>query len=414
MKQPVVTAIGWLLVACTSAGIFAPAADAMVGDYLSYFNIPRVDLTGDIIPSRTIANELLAYINGATPGSEIRGHITTISDPTIRKALIDAHKRGVAVFLVQDGSSLKNPREYPSPQGDALEAYLGTRHKYCYEDRGWPGPSKSDISSCVSSLDGATHHIKNWMFSNTVVGNTRRTYSSWVTSYNLTNTSDRQYNDLFIVNDNYELYSAFVESFKSFYGQRRTDDFYNVFGRGHHIIPSANVEISYAPHVTPPGTKEYGWGNDHVALALARIGYEQGCALKVAMLSISHSRSALIEQLLRIRSIGCQVQIAYSAMSLRAYEDLTSGQVELRCKRWPDLERSEAIHSKMMLYKGNYDLHPGRTLVWGGSHNWTMGSARQRDEVFVAISRLGIYKNYSNYFDVIWTKWTRPAHQCVG
>jgi len=75
---------------------------------------------------------------------------------------------------------------------------------------------------------------------------------------------------------------------------------------------------------------------------------------------------------------------------------LLSGQVDVRKAEGP------TIHSKMMLYKGIYDGTPGRTFVWGGSHNWTMASLRVRDEVFVAISRLGIYNSYSNYFNAVW------------
>ena len=413
--------IGTGLLAIASVCFPTSTADAMVGDYLSYFNIPKVDVvTHKVIPSRTIQNKLLAYIDGATYGSEIRGHITTLSKFNIATALIRANLRGVAVYLVHNGSEIKDPTEEWTP-GKLLEQHFGTRHKYCWEDRGSTGPSEEDLTSCVSSIDGEigdrpTHHIKNWMFSNTVVGGIRRTYSSWVASYNLTETSDKQYNDVFIVNDNYALYSAYVESFKSFYGQRRSDDFYNVAGRGHHIIPSANVEIAYAPHTTSPRHTDYYRTNDDVAMALSRIAYEPGCALKVVMLSISNSRSAIIDELLRIGDDGCLVQIAYSSMNLSAWRRLIAGQVDMRCKRWPDWtsEPGEpAIHSKMMLYKGKYDGMSGRTFVWGGSHNWTMGSARLRDEVFVGISRLGIYKNYSNYFDAVWKAWTRPDYECV-
>jgi hypothetical protein len=359
----------------------------MVSDYLSYFNIPEVDaVTGNPIPSHTIQNKLLAYINGATPGSEIRGHITRISKGEITEALINAHKRGVKVYLVQDGKC--------SPQGDALHEHFGTRHKYCCCD----GRGRT---SCVSYICGATHHIKNWLFSNTVVSDKLRTYSSWVTSYNLTKTSDKQFNDAFIVNDNYELYRAYVKSFGSFYKQRPSNDFYNVAGRGHHIIPSANTEISYAPHTTSPGHTKYHPTNDHVAMALLRIdGFEPGCSLKVANLSISSSRSAIIDELLRIKALGCPVQVAYSLDYGTAVSQLLDGQVEVR------KSAETTIHSKMMLYKGCYDGIPGRPFVWGGSHNWTQSSLRVRDEVFVAISRLGIYKRYSDYFDVIWERST--------
>jgi phosphatidylserine/phosphatidylglycerophosphate/cardiolipin synthase-like enzyme len=402
MRHKLLTAMRWFLFfAWTSICAYAPAAEAMVGDYLSYFNIPPPGGRSD-----TIRNKLLVYINGATPGSEIRGHITYISLPEITQALIDAHGRGVQVFLVQYGGGVKYPGS--SPQGDALEAYFGTRHKYCYEDRGPIGPSEEDLTSCVSSIDGATHHIKNWLFSNTVVDGVTRTYSVWVTSYNLTNGSNKEFNDVFIVNDKYELYAAYEKSYRHFYGQRRSDDFYNVAGRGHHVIASANSEISYSPQTRSPGSptageEPYGRTNDHVAMALSRIdGYEPGCSLQVANLSFSSSRWAIIDELLRIRGLGCSVQIAFSRnyLSMTAMSELSSGQVELRHST------QTTIHSKMMLYKGRYDGTSGRTFVWGGSHNWNMASLRYNDEVFVAISRLGIYKSYSAYFDAIWARST--------
>jgi phosphatidylserine/phosphatidylglycerophosphate/cardiolipin synthase-like enzyme len=383
----------------TSNRAFAPVAGAMTGDYLAYFNRPTVGGRPPTIRSSlTIQNKLLAYIDGATPGSEIRGHITTISKPAITCALKRAHERGVTVYLVQNGQGVKDPGS--SPEGDALEEYFGTRHVYCYEDRGRSGPSWSDLTSCVSSIAKATHHIKNWLFSNTVVGGKTRTYSTWVTSYNLTETSDKQFNDVFIVNGNYELYRASVRSFESFYRQRRSDDFYNIAGRGHHVIASANVEISYSPQKA----------NDYVAMAMAlsRIDrYEPGCALKVANLSISGSRRAIIKELLRIRRLGCQVQIAYSE-SFSGLACRLSEHVELRVAKKPK------IHSKMMLYKGRYDGAAGRTFVWGGSHNWTRASLRVRDEVFVAILRLGIYKLYSEYFDDVWASSTPvPPRRCA-
>ena len=388
MRCRILTWVGTflLLVRTSTAG-----AGPMVGDYLSYFNIPKVDAAGNVIPSHTIKNKLLAYVNGAVAGSEIRGHITTISHSEITNALKAAYQRGVAVYLVHDGSGMRVPSsEYP--EGYALEQFFGTRHRWC----GW-GLYYSEYTSCVSSIYGATHHIKNWYFSNTIVDGKRRRYSTWVTSYNLTKTSDKQFNDAFVVNDNYELYAAYVKSFVRFYQQARSSDFYNVAGRGHHVIPSANTEISYAPQTTSPGHADYHPTNDQVAMALSRIdAYEPGCTLAVANLTISETRWAILDELVRIRALGCKVQVAYSQIALGALFQLWVTGIELRLAQKPQ------IHSKMMLYKGRYDGEPGRTFVWGGSHNWTMNSLRKRDEVFVAISRLGIYLRYREYFDHIW------------
>lgn len=385
VKRGRVLVTSWCLtLALASLSVFTPSAGALVGHYLSYFNIPPDHGGSD----HRIEKRLLAYINGATDGSEIRGNITTISKPAITDALIAAHKRGVAVYLVQDGEAVKCP--CASPEGNRLEAYFRTRHKYCYQDLGEMGPSVSDLTSCVSSVSSTvptTHHLKNWLFSETVVDHMRRTFSSWVTSYNLTKTSDGQFNDAFVVNDNAALYNAYARSFRSFYNQARSDDFYRVAGRGHHVTPSANTEVSYSPQKT----------GDYVAAALSRIDRsEPGCALKVANLSISGSRDAVVYELGRIRRLGCRVQVAVSAAHSGAVRQLRDRNVELH------LSKTTTIHSKMMVYRGRYDGTSGRTMVWGGSHNLTIASLRVRDEVFVAISRLGIYKNYRDYFDRIW------------
>jgi hypothetical protein len=366
----------------------------MAVKYLSYFNIPPAGGS-----SLTIRNKLLAYINGATPGSEIRGHITRMGHDEIAAALINANKeKGVQVYLVQDGLEAVQPEPDPTTPGAKLEKHFGTRHKYCYQLL----PDGRYHTSCVSSAfdagDTATHHIKNWLFSSTVVDGTTRLYSTWVTSYNLTDTSDGQFNDVFIVNNNKELYDAYVKSFVHYYGQRRSDDFYNVAGRGHHVIPSAAAEISFSPQKHNPDIPDDDPGNDYVARALSRIdGFEEGCSLKVGVLSISSSRKAIIKELLRIRALGCPVQIAFttSYLSPSAMIQLLSAQVGFRMACGP------AIHSKMMLYSGQYDGNSGRKLVWGGSHNWNSGSLRMNDEVFVAISDRDLYYSYYDYFDVI-------------
>ncbi len=179
---------------------------------------------------------------------------------------------------------------------------------------------------------GATHHIKNWYFSNTVVDGVRRRYSTWVTSYNLTDTSGKQFNDAFVVNDNEELYAAYLKSFVRFYQQSRSSDFYNVAGRGHHVIPSANTEISYAPQAT----------GDQVAMALSRIDADQrGCTLQVANLSIS--RGAILDQLIRINGI-CRVQVAYTNITSGALERLTSAGIELRqADKIADSQQDDAV-----------------------------------------------------------------------
>jgi PLD-like domain len=175
-------------------------------------------------------------------------------------------------------------------------------------------------------------------------------------------------------------------SFATFYGQRRTDDFYSVPGRGHHVIRSAGVEVSHSPHLS----------TDYVALALSRIdAVERNCALKIAVLSIAGYRSAIIDELVRIRGLGCSVQLAFADEYGNAISRLTAAGVKVRPAH------GVGIHSKMMLYRGRYDGLPNRRMVWGGSHNWT-GKSLGSDEVFVAVENAGLYQSYKTYFDTIW------------
>jgi phosphatidylserine/phosphatidylglycerophosphate/cardiolipin synthase-like enzyme len=406
------------------AGALAPSARAevsvftpMVGNYFAYFNRPYLNpSSGLVVPDNTIYNKLLAYVNGATPGSEIRGHITYLEPiygdkKDIVDALIKANRRGVAVYLVQFGKELndqrvEDPEDEEKTEGERLEDYFGTRHKWCYEDGGPVGPDDEDVNrACVSSRPRATHHIKNWMFSETVVDDTTIRHSSWVTSYNLTPASNRQFEDVFIVNDNQELYEANVESFKHFYGQRRTDDFYNVPGAGHHYIHSARTEISYSPHRRRPGSRveEYSPATDHVAMALSRIDlYEPDCTLRVAAHSISPQRQYILDQLVRIRDLGCRVQVAYGKSYDLAAVYLINRGIEVHYAADP------MLHSKMMVYAGRYDGKPGRKMVWGGSHNWNEVCLLRNDEVFVAISHPEIFRRYNDYFNVIWSRTNPP------
>ena len=101
---------------------------------------------------------------------------------------------------------------------------------------------------------------------------------------------------------------------------------------------------------------------------------------------------------MRIKRLGCRVQVAFSDDYGTAVRKLLAAHIELR------RAVKTQIHSKMMLYTGRYDGRRHRTMVWGGSHNLTIPSLQMRDEVFVGISRLGIYKNYRAYFGQIWER----------
>jgi hypothetical protein len=76
MRHKLLTAVRYsLFLASVAMCAGAPSREAVAGEYLAYFNRPSSS------PDSTIRTLLLAYINGAQPGSQIFGHITTDRPP---------------------------------------------------------------------------------------------------------------------------------------------------------------------------------------------------------------------------------------------------------------------------------------------------------------------------------------------
>jgi phosphatidylserine/phosphatidylglycerophosphate/cardiolipin synthase-like enzyme len=365
---------------------FSTPESEMVGRFSTLFNEPA-EAPGFI--SFTIPERLIQFIDGSSAGSEIRAHITSLSNAAITDALIGAAERGVAVQVVSNGN--------PTPELERLAAGLGNSFVSC-------AGTDPVNTACVSNLPGGTHHLKAFFFSKVETDIGPVEWITVVSSLNLTQTSARQFNDALIVAENKEVYDAFVTSYEDFFEQRKSGDYFNVPGRGHHYIASANYEITYSPQTSSPGHTEYHLSNDPVALALSRIdAFEPGCALKIANLNLSNSRSAIVDQLLRIKELGCTVEFAFTGIEANAFARL-DGKIDMRRMNVerPGTNLNTSVHNKMMLYRGPYDGAKERAIVWTGSHNWTMGSLRQRDEVLVAVARRSVHDAYDKHFETIW------------
>ena len=80
MRYHLVVAVGTLVFAIWTGAVVPVGAKQRLGEpeYLAHFNLPRVDGSGKIIEAPTLHARLLAYINGARPSSQIRGHIASM------------------------------------------------------------------------------------------------------------------------------------------------------------------------------------------------------------------------------------------------------------------------------------------------------------------------------------------------
>src|SRR5690606_37663388 len=120
----------------------APPEVTLVGRWQSYFNEPG---PANDYTDNTLRDRLVSYIDGAVTGSEIRAHVTNLSGAAamrvVADALIAAHDRGVAIWMVHNGDS------YVFPE---LHQRLGERYVHCGT------PEVANNTACVSSVEDGT------------------------------------------------------------------------------------------------------------------------------------------------------------------------------------------------------------------------------------------------------------------
>lgn len=355
-----------------------------VGRWQSYFNKPTA---ANNYEDNTLRDRLVSYLNGAPAGAEVRAHITELSTAEkirpVVDALVNAHNRGVKIWMVHDGNA-----NYIQE----LRDLLGARYIHCGT------PNVANNSGCVSDVENGTHHMKNWYFSHTKVGGDDYKWMVIASSYNITVGQARSFNDMLVVSGNEALYDAHVAVYEDYLAQEKTDDRHNEPG-GKIFVPTA---ASYSAEFSPQKS------GDMVADALSKITrYEEGCSLGVGTLNMT--RSTIFNQLERIKALGCEVRVVTgTALSEGKKERLDAAGIPYRNIKETRGGKDVNLHSKMMVYRGYYETpvaqHPreNRGWVWTGSQNYTLSPLRYRDDVFVGISRGGVTTNYSDYFEVMW------------
>jgi|GEM_PF-5668523 len=354
------------------------------GRWQSYFNQPTA---ANGYEDQTLRNRLVAYLNGAQPGSEVRAHITQLSSADALRpvvdALVNAHDRGVTIWMVHNGDANHFPE---------LAARLGARYVHCGT------PSATNNTACLSNVDNGTHHMKNWYFSHTIVGSNDYKFMVIASSYNITVTQSRYFNDMLVVSGNQALYDAHVAVYEDYLHQRKTDD--------RHSEPHGQIFVPTAATYTADFSPQKD--GDMVADALARITqYEEGCTLGVGTLNMT--RSTIYTQLERIKALGCEVRvITGTVLPDDKVARMDAAGIPHRLINATRNGHPVSLHSKMMVYRGYYDTpvaqHPknNRGWVWTGSQNFTFTPLKFRDDVFVGISRGGVTTNYWDYYEVMW------------
>lgn len=358
-------------VAPHAAGPIAPAADEMIRPLARPAPpAPRTQLlfNDPLRRPHTIANAIVANIDGVPAGERIDVTTYWISSRRIAAALTRAVRRGVEVHVVLAGN-------------DKARGFVTSRRLMRLLRRpGTPG-SWGVWSDGAARGSGGIMHQKSYRFSR--VGDRR-----WVVmngSYNSADTSDRNaYALMWQVVGDQQLYDAFGRIGQAQVAQRslrrplRTAD-----GRG--------WSAYFLPTIETPDA-------DPVMSRLRGIPGRPGTVIRIAMYSMWGPRAEWIaRRLAAMTRGGARVTVvAGPTVEIRVQEILTSAGVRVLPGCFAD---HTYTHSKDMaatwVYRGTRHVR-----TWVGSDNWT-SQGMASDEAVLGVDGAEGYRTFSAAFALL-------------
>jgi phosphatidylserine/phosphatidylglycerophosphate/cardiolipin synthase-like enzyme len=360
------TAPAALLPGCT--------AKANVAGHPAWFFFARPDKpctgkAGSGLDSHAV-DELVRLIASAPAGARIDGHIFSISVDSVAKALLDAEKRGVEVWLSTDGAVATSTDPAKTQYLDQL-----THKVYC---------ASANRTSCISTADKAISHTKLFTFSQaTAPDGMAADDVVWFGSANQTYASgERLYNNTVQIYGDADLYGKLRAYLDDLYAQRTQSDYYDpTSGRGHLLTTSADVYVSPEQQT------------DLVVNRLDDITPGPGCEVRVIQASIRDSRLPVVQSLVALKNGGCSVRVVAATVEPLALGLLKGADIDVRKK---------PIHDKSFVVHASF-AGVDQFRVYTGSHNLSGGSAHSYDEIFVKLApetdaAHPIYDAYTQHF----------------
>jgi len=308
-----------------------------------------------------IENLLIELIGRALPGSRLRAAVYTFTRATVAQALIAAHRRGVDVRVVIDGSAhLAATSVVPS-----LVTGLGrTRVTSCSA----PG------SACLGT--GIMHH-KTYLFSALNDGSRSVVVQ---TSYNPTAGQLRRHNDALVIRGDSRLFATFERTFED----QRRDTVHSNYYR----IQDGYFRTRAYFHPRATG--------DTVVSILNSVDCTGGGRIRAAMAFFTNARLEVARALAARQRAGCTVEVVIGSEGIPPGRDVlaTLREMGVRVTLYP-LRSGWGLHSKYLLLDARLGgSTTTRRLVFTGSHNWTGPSLRTNDETLLRIDNAAVYDAY--------------------
>lgn len=368
--------------ASSSAAAETSAAQS-VGAY-TVFNNPSTSGAPDL----TLENHLVELVDGAPSGSAIHGAMYSWTRPAVAEALARAQQRGVSVRLAIDGEGAGGVNA--DPANAALNTLRGaglTQLVFC-------GNSANGNSACIGNRSDSINHNKLFTFSAT--GSLTDVVA--IGSHNLTNTQNAHYNNLLVVHEEPDLYSAFVRHMGNLLAQRKNNNYY-ASPDGYFRSPTSDARVFFSPRADSRGGTSVEASTDLIAGRLSYITrYEPGCQVQVAHAQFTGPRLPVAEQLIRIANLGCQVRIVAGDNMTDYIRDRLVGRPNITVRQL------DGMHSKYIIYRGNYNNSANRGMVFTGSQNITGPALRSHDETLIRVELPETTADYRSNFDLLWSR----------
>jgi phosphatidylserine/phosphatidylglycerophosphate/cardiolipin synthase-like enzyme len=354
---------------------------------------------------RAVYNQIRKSIESARKRSVIQIATWNFSSARLRRELIQAHDRGVAVRLIMQ----RNMAKIQGPNGDFRQLNRALKR-----DGDRPRNAKRSWARlCGGSCrgPGGIVHSKVHMFSK--LGDDRDIVM--VGSGNTTDFSASvQWNDNYTIKNDAGTYDFFTKIFNQMKRDRpvrRTTQTFKVDrDRTAIIFPHKRKKVKYDPVLRRLRGVECRGATGDAGNSRNRT------VIRVAQTAILDDRGEAIARRLReLHNDGCNVKILYAVAKSRVLDVLGA-----RGGRGPMKHREitqdtdgdgvydRYLHLKILTINGVYRGKTDAFVTWNGSENWTR-VAINSDEAGYRIERKGVTMEYSRYIDRLYADPPRNA-----
>lgn len=361
----------------------APQASAQPnGTTVTKVGSARVEVTFNKKGSTAQISKVVSLINGAPKGSAVRIGIYNVTSSAIVDAISRAHKRGVVVTIVMNGSHAKDA----VPQ--KIRKVIGSRFKDC---------GSKATNPCISTAKGHMHAKYMTLSTTKDSAGTVRKKVVWYSSANFSGSGWDLSNNAVTVYGDSALYSGFLSDVWTPMWEQRsyTGNDYYVAGsqRGY-------VDSRYSKHtvyVSPEQT------TDLVANRLSYVNPGKDCDVRVMQAQVTGSRPEVLKQLVRLKKGGCAVRLVTgqgdTGLTASARTTLNKGGISNSY-----IESQKPIHDKAFVIKARYSgSKTPRYIVFTGSHNITGPALRNNDEILTKVTdSKGFYDGFRSHFDDVY------------